>query len=79
MPKAILEFNLPEEREEHEDALKGSTYKCQLDDVWNKVFRPRHKHGYSNEVLNKFVQTSTGRAVMDELEKLYREAIEYYE
>lgn len=75
MPKAILEFNLPEEREEFEDARNGTTYKIQLDDIWNKVFRPRHKHGYANEILNKFMNTSTGTKVMDALEELYREAI----
>jgi hypothetical protein len=30
--KAFLKFNLPEEREEHEAALRGSDYKCTLDE-----------------------------------------------
>ena len=29
MPKATLTFNLPEETEEHQDALKGCDYKKQ--------------------------------------------------
>lgn len=31
--KAILEFNLPEEREEFEHAQKGVQYKGQLDEI----------------------------------------------
>ena len=52
MPKVILEFNLPEEREAFEDATKGSEYKWALEDIWDKVFRPRHKHGYNDPILN---------------------------
>jgi hypothetical protein len=73
--RATISFNLPEESEEHLDALNGTKYKYQLDEVWNKVFRPRHKHGYNNIALNEFIETDSGQLIMDELEKLYREAI----
>ena len=73
--KAVIEFSLPEEREEHEDALRGSEYKYKLDEIWNKVFRPRHKHGYNNIMLNEFLETDGGHLIMDELEKLYREVL----
>ena len=53
--KATLEFDLPEDREEHEDALNGTKYKGQLDEVWNQVFRPHRKHGYSNQELQKLI------------------------
>jgi len=43
--KAILEFNLPEEKEDHLDALNGSRYKCQIDTLYNEVFRPHIKYG----------------------------------
>lgn len=33
MPKAILEFNLPEENAEHELAINGGTYRRILDEV----------------------------------------------
>lgn len=75
MPKAILEFNLPEERDEHELALNGWRYQCQVDDIWNKVFRPRHKHGYANQELDKLVNSKNGAKLMDMLEQLYRDAI----
>lgn len=43
--KAILEFNLPEEKEDHLDALNGSRYKCRIDTLYNEVFRPHIKYG----------------------------------
>lgn len=42
--KAILEFELPEEREEFEDATKGSIYKMKIDTLYNDVFRPHIKY-----------------------------------
>jgi hypothetical protein len=35
MPKAVLEFNLPEEKEEFELAQRGISYKIVLDDLDN--------------------------------------------
>lgn len=71
--KAKLEFDLPEEREEHEDALKGTKYRSQLDDIWDKMFRPRHKHGYNDEKINAIVQSPEGEKLMDYLEEIYKE------
>jgi hypothetical protein len=41
--KAKLEFDLPEEKEEHEDALKGSEWKWAMNDVVNYL-RNETKH-----------------------------------
>ena len=38
--KAMLEFNLPEEQEELNYALKGTQYSDQIDEIYNLVFRP---------------------------------------
>lgn len=54
--KATLTFNLPEEHEEHEDAINGSKYKYQLDEVGNTVFRPARKHGYSDNRIQKLME-----------------------
>ena len=54
--KATLSFNLPEEREEHEDAINGGKYKYQLEDVGNTVFRPARKHGYSDQRIQKLME-----------------------
>lgn len=42
--KAILEFNLPEEKEAHQDALNGSKYKDRIDSLYDRVFRPIIKY-----------------------------------
>jgi TRAP-type C4-dicarboxylate transport system substrate-binding protein len=42
--KASLEFNLPEEREELDAALKGSLYKARIDELYDQVFRPHLKY-----------------------------------
>ena len=42
--KAIIEFDLPEEREEHLNALNGSKYKDKIDMMYDVVFRPHLKY-----------------------------------
>jgi hypothetical protein len=37
MPKAILEFNLPEENEEFNLAIKGISYHCIIHDIKDKL------------------------------------------
>lgn len=71
--KATLEFNLPEEIEEYQDAMNGTKYKIQIDDVWNKIFRPRHKHGYKNEEINNLLESDEAQKLMDLLEEIYLE------
>lgn len=41
--KAILEFNLPEEQQEHQDALQGSLWKWAVDDITSHL-RNESKH-----------------------------------
>lgn len=75
MPKVILQYNLPEEREELKDAQNGTRNQIKLDDIWEQIFRPRHKHGYSDEELTKLVNTKTGEKIMDKLEEIYRQIV----
>ena len=42
--KAILEFNLPEEQHEHQDALRGSEWKWAISDLV-EYLRSQIKHG----------------------------------
>jgi hypothetical protein len=39
-----LEFNLPEEKEEFLAAQNGMKYKCQIDELYDRVFRPHIKY-----------------------------------
>lgn len=75
MPKAMLSFTLPEEREEFEDAQNGWKYKNQVEEIWNQVFRPYYKHGYSDQELNKLLNTKEGNLIMSKLSDIYHEAI----
>ncbi len=46
--KAILEYDLPEDREDFDRASKAWSMAIALDEIRNEVFRPARKHGYSD-------------------------------
>ena len=69
--KVTLEFDSFENAEELEDAMNGSRYKLTLEEMWDKIFRPRHKHGYNDPELNKLLESEECSQLMDKLEKLY--------
>lgn len=75
----ILAFDRYKEEYELEAALNGGKYKCAVEEIWQEVFRPRHKHGYKNIRLNELIeneQTSNiVEEVMDILEELYRSCV----
>lgn len=48
MPKAILEYNLPEEQEDFDRARLGSYYSCVLDELRNHI-RTKTKYGDLSE------------------------------
>lgn len=77
MAKGKLEFDLPEEREEFEDACKGSTYRYQIEEIWQRVFRPHHKHGYSDSDFQKLIDDNFEVAdkIIEKLGDLYHEVV----
>lgn len=75
MPKHIIEFNLPEEREELKDAMQGTRALIAIDDIWNHLFRPHYKHGYSNQELNKLADTEEGSRVIELLGEMYHSVL----
>lgn len=54
--KAVLEFTLPDEKEEFDDASNGSIYKGFIDDIGSHIFRPARKHGYSEPQISQLVE-----------------------
>lgn len=54
--KAILEFNLQEERDEFETAVMAPNMRSALFDVRQMVFRPARKHGYSRADIQELVE-----------------------
>lgn len=77
--KTILEFNLPEEKEDLQDALNGTKHKHMFAEIWQKMFRPYYKHGFSSENLNNALQEKAGQIVFEELESIYKEIADEYE
>lgn len=77
--KAILEFNIEDGfgREELDDALNGSKYKCQIEDIWTQVFRPYRKHGYNNPEINEIIEKmgEDGDKLMEYLIDRYFEVV----
>jgi hypothetical protein len=57
MPKAILEFQLPEEQEAHEDALNGTLWHSVVGDL-DDILRSWIKHGLPE---GRTIETSLGR------------------
>lgn len=56
MPRATLSFNLPEEQEQFNTAVKGSDAHLALWDIAQEIFRPARKHGYNDPKLNVLIQ-----------------------
>ena len=78
--KATLEFTLPEEQSEFDCAINGTKYLCQWESVWEELFRPRHKHGYHNQKLQKLIDDNPAVSeAFDLLEDIYREIVAKYE
>jgi hypothetical protein len=71
--KGILEFSLPEEAEEYNDAINGSRYKYALDEVYEQVFRPSRKHGYSDLEINELLKNEKCKLLIEKLIDIYLE------
>lgn len=73
--KAILEFKLPEEKQDFEYASRGAEYMHTIDEIWNEVFRPHYKHGYKDKELQKLMEDNWDVAskIMDKLADIYRD------
>ncbi len=54
--KGILEFQLPEEQEEFEQASSAGKLSAALFDVRQQVFRPARKHGYSRADIQQLIE-----------------------
>ena len=82
--KAYLIYDIPAESEEFNHAVNGGRYADMLEDMWNLLFRGRHKHGYNDAIINELLgenvpedqETDAHRAchlLMERLEIIYRD------
>lgn len=56
MPKVTLEFNLPEEQEEFQNAIQAGKMSSAFWDIGNDLFRPARKHGYPDARIQSLVE-----------------------
>lgn len=77
--KAILEFNLPDEHEEHQRALEGGAAYCALWEIRQAIFRPIRKHGYADEALTNLIDLNPNIIkFMEILEKDFNDILKEY-
>lgn len=74
--KAMLEFNLPEEQEEYEIAVKAWKHKHAITRIHQEIFRPHRKHGYSDEDLKKLCKNEKVLEAISVLEELFHKILE---
>lgn len=64
--KGIIEFNLPEEQEEFDTAVKAADLKAALWEIAQQVFRPARKHGYSDGRIQELLEKADTLRVPNE-------------
>jgi hypothetical protein len=76
--EATLKFNLPEEQELFDLAIKAGPMQSALWEISQQVFRPARKHGYPdgkiNELINKLGPDA--EELIGELEQLFYKILE---
>jgi hypothetical protein len=78
--KATLEFNLPEEQDEFTTTTKATSMSCALSEIRNRVFRPARKHGYSDQRIQKLLESHNECGELVELlEDLFTEVLNEYD
>lgn len=77
--KSTLEFDLPEERDELNDALNGGKYKARIDTLYDDVFRPHMK--YNKPILAR--DESSMQELTDEqleiIEQIWENVFKHFE
>jgi hypothetical protein len=82
--KAVLIFELPEDKEDFDLARKATDFSMALNDIQNEVFRPARKHGYDDKQIQVLVDElddkSEGKAteLISLLEERYYKIINNY-
>lgn len=74
--KATLSFDMYEEKEAFNDAVNGGKYKAALEEIWQQVFRPAFKHGYSKAGLTEL--SDRDYEVIEKLSEIYQEVMKEY-
>ena len=72
--KATLEFNIDDydDKDMYNCAVKGQHYRDQIEEIYQRVFRPNRKHGYDNPILDD----DKAYDIIEELFQLYQSVIQ---
>lgn len=76
--KATLEFNLPEDQDAFDDAVRAQKMRSALSEVWLQVFRPAFKHGYPDKRIDELMQIPHSHELVERLGQMYHEILEEY-
>ena len=67
--KVTLEFNLPEEREEYNDAINGTKSIAILDEFSERILRSGYKYGNFPEKIRSLVES--GKVSQEDMEEIF--------
>lgn len=79
--QTLLQFNTPEETEELRLAQNGWKYAAATEEIWNRLLRPPHKHGYSDPNTQDLYKSlgPKGSEFVDVLRVMYQDILEEYD
>lgn len=74
--KHIIEFNLPNDQCELDIHLSASKNAIIVEDIWNRLFRPAHKHGFHDDRINELLKDDKCYELFEKLEEIYRNLLQ---
>ena len=77
--KTTISFNLPEEREELNDALNGSKYKARIETLYTDVFRPHLKYDKPILIEDEIKMQELSDEQREVVEALWKKVAEHFE
>ena len=77
--KTTLEFDLPEERDQLENAINGSLYKAKIDTLYTDVFRPHLKYDKPILIEDEIKMQELSEEQREVIEALWKKVAEHFE
>jgi DNA-directed RNA polymerase beta' subunit len=82
--KSYFEFDMesPDDIEKFNIMNKSEKMCLFIEDIYQKIFRPAFKHGYSDSKINSLIQEigeEKALELIDQLRQIYNELLQQYE
>ena len=68
-----FEFDLPEDSMQYNEIINAGKNQDLLEAIWENIFRPYHKHGYSDQEINKLLEDENCEKLFMKLNGIYDE------